>query len=248
MYGEEIRYLVHLPPCYDHYEERAFPVLYLLHGWPLDERHWQDLGVTSIADEWFTQGLMGPLIIVMPGVANPNGLFVNSSGGPYSFEGMVVDELRPLIERTYRTWQEPEGRAIGGISRGGVWALEIGMRHPDLFSIVGGHSPALAVNHPLPQYNPFLLAETGLPGQRVYLSAGDVDWARGATIQLRDALEGYGGEVQYQAHEGNHVDATWRLGLPDYLHFYTRAWPRQVEDLPEWVVDPEGEWLGKPEP
>jgi enterochelin esterase-like enzyme len=198
----------------------------------MDEYHWKDLETFEVADSWVTNDLVGPFIIVLPGVTNPNGMYVESSGGSQSFEGMIVEELLPKIEARYRTWQEPEGRAIGGISRGGVWSLEIGLRNPKLFGIVGGHSPALSVNHPLPAYDPFLLAEDGAPGQRIYLSAGDTDWARRSTERLRGRLEENGAEVTYQVHEGSHVDALWRLGLPDYLSFYTRAWPRNAEDLP----------------
>ncbi len=239
---EQVNYLVHLPPCYHYYPQRAFPVLYLLHGWPLNEYHWQSLGVADIADAWFSQGLVGPVILVMPGVTNPEGRYIHSSGGEYSFEGMLVNELLPAIDQEYRTWRQPEGRAVGGISRGGVWSLEIGLLYPDLFGIVGGHSPALAVNHPLPAYDPFLLAEAGAPGQRIYLDAGDADWTRAATIRLRDLLLEKGADVTYQVHEGAHVDRLWRLGLPDYLRFYTRTWPRFVEELPAWeepVATPE---------
>ncbi|MEA3309132.1 MAG: alpha/beta hydrolase-fold protein [Chloroflexota bacterium] len=230
--GEEIRYLVHLPPCYVYSRDRNFPVLYLLHGWPMNEQHWVGLGIERIADEWIVSQLTGPFIAVMPGVVNPYGLYVNSSGGSNSVEGMVVEELVPLIDTNYRTWQAAEGRAIGGISRGGVWSLEIGLRNPDIFGIVGGHSPALSVNHALPAYDPFLLAADGAAGQHIYLSAGDVDWARQSTVQLYDLLVAQEAAVQYQTGEGAHVDRLWKLGLPNYLKFYTESWPRSFDELP----------------
>ena len=49
---EEVQILVHLPPCYDHYQDRAFPVLYLFHGWPLNEHHWETLGIDELVDDW----------------------------------------------------------------------------------------------------------------------------------------------------------------------------------------------------
>ena len=235
---EEVQILVHLPPCYDHYQDRAFPVLYLFHGWPLNEHHWDALGIDELADDWTGREIVGPFIVVMPGVSS-NGLYVNSSGGSWSFEGMFVDELVPFIDQTYNTWRVPEGRAVGGISRGGVWAIEIAFRHRDLFGIVGGHSPALALNRPLPQYDPFLLIGEGVEGLRIYLDAGDLDWARASTIRLRDALLIQEADVTYQVHDGGHVDALWQGGLPDYVDFYTLTWPESFDVLPFWEAPSE---------
>jgi enterochelin esterase-like enzyme len=231
--GETVRYLVHLPPCYAQYRDRAFPVLYLFHGWPMDEWHWMELGMGALADDWSGRDLVGPFIIVMPGV-DKDGLYVNSSGGPGSFEGFVVQELVPLIDAEYRTWRDPEGRAVGGISRGGVWALEIAMRHQDVFGRVGAHSPALALNRPLPQYDPFRLASEDMSGLVFYLDAGDGDWARAGAISLRDRLQEEGIDVTYQVHEGGHVDEMWERAVPDYITFYARSWPGSYEALPTW--------------
>lgn len=236
--GERVRYVVYLPPCYDSYPDVAFPVLYLFHGWPLDEQHWFSLGIDVLADDWINRGIIGPFMMVMPGVGS-EGLFVHSSGGSRSFEGMVVEELLPLVARDYRVWDDPAGRAVGGISRGGVWALEIALRHQDVFGIVGAHSPALALNRPLPQYDPFRLITEEMSSLRIYLDAGDADWARASTIIFRDALLAQDVPVTYDLHPGGHVDALWQGGTPDYLNFYTLTWPRVYADLPTWMPDPE---------
>jgi hypothetical protein len=46
---EEIRVLIHLPPCYE-IDENEYPILYLLHGYPLDENHWMDLGIVKLIE------------------------------------------------------------------------------------------------------------------------------------------------------------------------------------------------------
>ncbi len=230
---EKVRFLVHLPPCYDDHPTKAFPVIYVLHGWPLDERHWDSLGIDEVLDDWVVRGIAGPAIIVMPGVSS-DGLYVNSSGGAWSFEGMLVDELVPLIDQSYRTWRDPAGRAIGGVSRGGVWSLEIAFRHQDIFSIVGGHSPALALNRPMPQYDPFLLVKEDLSKLRIYLDAGDLDWAKASTARLYEILLERAANVTYQVHTGGHVDKLWQESMADYVVFYTSTWPRSFEDLPAW--------------
>ncbi len=228
--GEKVRYLVHLPPCYDYYADKSFPVLYLFHGWPMDETHWDSMGIDELVDDWIVRNLTGPFIIVMPGVSQ-DGLYVDSSGGTRSFEGMIVDELVPLIDESYSTWRSPVGRALGGISRGGVWSLEIALRHQDVFGIVGAHSPALSLNKPLPQYDPFLLVKDDISGLRFYLDAGDRDWARPSTMKLRDTLMELEADVIYQEHPGAHVDTLWQAGLEDYVDYYTLKWPRSFADL-----------------
>ncbi len=234
--SETIHCLVHLPPCYDDLPQRALPVVYLFHGWPMDEHHWVTLGVTELADDWVSRGIAAPFILVFPG-ADPKGRYVHSSGGDASFEGMIVNELVPRIDATYHTWRSPAGRAVGGISRGGVWSLEIGLRHPEIFGIVGAHSPALAQNEAPAVYDPFNLAQDPTD-QRLYLDAGDKDWARAKTIKLRDVLRKQGDDVTYQVHSGKHLDSLWRGGLVDYLSFYTKTWPHTLISLPHWHESP----------
>jgi len=233
--GEQVRYLVHLPPCYEAYPTKAFPTLYLFHGWPLDEWHWDDLGIDEWSDDWASRGIIGPYIVILPGVSR-DGLYVYSSGGDHSFEGFVANELVPAIDAAYRTIPTASSRAVGGISRGAVWALEIALRHQDLFGSVGAHSPALAPNRPLPQYDPFRLVQEGVSSLRIYLDAGDGDWTRAATIQLRNDLQKLEADVTYEVHTGRHVDALWRGAIPDYIAFYSALWPGSYDELPEWAL------------
>ena len=221
--GQSEVYRVYLPPGYDEGEQR-YPALYLLHGWPYDETHWADLGVESKADEGIAAGALPPFIIVLPR-ANSNGLFVNTSGGPGSFEGQLVNELVPQIDSAYRTVQSRDGRAIGGISRGGVWSLQIGFTHPDIFGIVGSHSTALAVNRAPPAHDPFVLVgEPQVAELRIYLSAGDADWARQATWEMHQRLDERGIAHEYVIHPGEHVDPLWAEHIAEYLRFYTAEW------------------------
>ncbi len=221
--GRAESYRAYLPPGYDE-TDRRYPTLYLLHGYPYDENHWADLGVERGADAAISEGRLPPFIIVLPG-ANSNGLYVTTSGGPNSFESQVVNELVPHIDVTYRTMQTPDARAIGGISRGGVWSLQIAFTHPGAFGIVGAHSPALAVNRAPPAHDPFVLVgEPGVEGLRIYLSTGDGDWARTATWEIHQALNERGIESRYALHTGTHVDSLWAQHIAEYLAFYTAGW------------------------
>ena len=221
--GDEQSYRIYLPPCYDQ-TDRRYPVLYLLHGWPYDEAHWDSLGADEAADAGIGAGTLLPFIIVLPGATE--GLYVNTCGGERSFEGQVVNDLMSHVDSTYRTWAEREGRAIGGVSRGGVWALEIGFRHSELFAAVGAHSPALSVNMAPPAYDPFyLLGEPGVAALRIYLDAGDADWAQKSTQALHEALEAQGIAHEYVVHAGSHENGLWAANVAQYLAFYTAGWP-----------------------
>jgi len=223
--GREVPYRVYVPPCYG-MNDQTYPVLYVLHGYPYDETHWDRLGVDETANDGIRSGTYPPFLIVMPNCdPSPDGIFVNTSGGNHSVEGLIVNELMPQVERTYRVRATREGRAIGGISRGGVWSLEIGFRHPDLFGTVGAHSAALSVNYPHPLYDPFnLIADPAVRSLRIWLDAGDRDWARVGVERLHQALEEQGIPHEFTLGEGGHENAYWSQMMPAYLAFYTAGW------------------------
>ncbi|MDY7079149.1 MAG: alpha/beta hydrolase-fold protein [Chloroflexota bacterium] len=223
--ADEEVYRVYLPPCYEHngHAGQRYPVLYLLHGWPYDDAHWDNLGADEDADAGIQTNLLPYLIIVMP--RGREHLYVGTSGGDHSFEGQVVNDLIPHIDATYRTHTEREGRAIGGISRGGVWALEIGFLHPGLFAAVGAHSPALSVNLAPQSYDPFyLLTNPGVGMLRIYLDAGDLDWAREGTQALHEALDEQGIANELVVHSGGHANVLWEENMVEYLAFYAAGW------------------------
>ena len=63
--GENLRYRVYVPPCYQE-SGRRYPYLILLHGAASREDQWENLGVTLAADQGFTLGVLPPMIIVLP--------------------------------------------------------------------------------------------------------------------------------------------------------------------------------------
>jgi enterochelin esterase-like enzyme len=199
------------------------PALYLLHGYPYDENHWMDLGAASVADALILSGQRQPFLMVMP--RQPEPLFRSSDGGPGSYESELLDGLVPYVELNYPTVPDPSGRALAGISRGGIWALEIGYRHPEFFTTVGALSPALAVNHARAPYDPFQIVQSGaaLP-ERLLLLAGDQDWAAAQTLRLSGLLDERGVRHLWLRVEGGHSDATWEAAMLPVLEYLTAAW------------------------
>ena len=227
--GNEHAYRVYLPPCYDQ-DGRAYPTLYLLAGNIHDEGKWDELGVDEAADDAILSGKSPPLVIVMP---DGGWLANNTSGGPGSYETLVLEELLPQVEGEYCVWSAPAGRAIGGLSRGGYWALEIAFRHPHLFASVGGHSAALLDQYAGPQINPqFTGVNNELGKLRLYLDIGASDYLRSNTIRLHEELLAAGVPHTWHLNEGRHEDAYWEAHVIDYLEWYTEPWPLDRDAYP----------------
>lgn len=248
-----MRYRVYLPPCYAQ-AGRLFPVLYLFHGLNYGDSQWDALGLDELLDAGIVAGELPPLIVVMPNIW---GIDRNPDGGPGSVEEAVVKDLLPHVESEYCAWNARPGRAIGGLSRGAFWALEIAFRYPDLFGGVGGHSPAVFWDNALPQYNPYYLVDDapGLESLRIYLDLGEQDWLNKWIPGFLERLDQRGLAYTFTTAPGEHDDAYWRSQLPAYLDFYTAVWPidwRELPAPPDCVADPaapgcrNGLGLGRP--
>ena len=227
--GEVVNYRIYLPPCYGTLDRR-YPTLYLLHGNEQDERFWDELGVDEAAEAAIRNGTLPPLLIVMP---DGGELAYNTSGGPGSFEALVVDELLPHVEATTCAWGAPAGRAIGGLSRGGYWALEIAFRHPEQFASVGGHSAALLDIGAGPDLDPLYTGVVNPLGDlRIYLDIGSEDWVRGSIEPLHEALFAAAVPHQWLLQPGDHNEAYWSSHLSDYLLWYGAAWAPDPQAYP----------------
>jgi enterochelin esterase-like enzyme len=232
--GENIRYRVYIPPCYQQTQAR-YPYVILLPGLQQDEKEWGNLGIQQALDQGIRLNALAPMIVVMPTLGK---IGTDDSFPPKaSYETVVLDELVPAVERDFCTWNQRDHRAIGGISRGGFWAYSIALRHPDEFGIVGGHSAAFASGNAPAANNPLELALNApflsSANLRMYLDNGAEDPA-GTNLELfSNRLSSRGIAHTYIISPvGGHDDAYWSAHLQDYLTFYGKDWPRQAGDLP----------------
>jgi enterochelin esterase-like enzyme len=147
------RAFVYTPPGYDTERDKRYPVLYLQHGGGEDERGWPNQGrVAFILDNLIAVGKAKPMLVVMeqgyarkPGEAPPPpkgapGQPPNFGRMFSAFEEVMVKDLIPMIDSTYRTIPERESRAMAGLSMGGMQTFQIGLKHLDLFAYLGGFS------------------------------------------------------------------------------------------------------------
>lgn len=123
---------VFVPVPHDLDEERRFPVLYWLHGSGGGRG-----GVRPLALEFATamqQGLVAPFLVVFL-ESPPLSLWVDAVDGA-PVESLVVQELVPFIDETFRTVAGPEGRWLEGFSMGGFGALRYAFLYPEVFGNV----------------------------------------------------------------------------------------------------------------
>ena len=214
----ESRYRIFLPPCYD--DNRLYPTLYMLPGNIHDDSIWDKMGLDEAAAQGITGGVLPPMIIVM---ADGGYIANNTSGGYGSYETVIMDDLIPFIKANYAA--DPANRAIGGLSRGGYWAMEIAFRHPAAFVSVGGHSAALVDCCATADINPqYTGLNNDLGDLRIYLDVGRDDYLRSDTIILHDAMAAMGREHTWVLNEGGHDEAYWTAHVGDYLAWYAIPW------------------------
>jgi len=131
---DEISGRIYTPPCYSTDLDQNYPTLYLLHGATETDRQWEELGVDKLADTLISHDDFPPLIIIMPREDSWIPLPENQFGDH------LVKDLIPWVDANYRTLADREYRAIGGLSRGGNWAVRIGLLNWALFEAVGALS------------------------------------------------------------------------------------------------------------
>lgn len=153
---EKHDFIVYLPPLYDADPVRRYPVLFMQDGQNLFDpetsfikgNHWR-MGET--ADELIAAREIEPLIIV--GIYNTGVHRVNEytptedlrlGGGQANVYGtMLVEELKPFIDESYRTLRGAQKCGIGGSSLGGLVSLYLGLRHASIFGKLAVMSPSV---------------------------------------------------------------------------------------------------------
>ena len=211
---------VYLPPGFDPDSTTRYPVVYLVHGSPDEPSSWFAAGrVPRTMDVLIREGLVDPMIVVAPTVngTGPGGLdteCLDSTKGGEQVETYLTRTVVGTVDSTYPTLADREHRIIGGMSSGGFCALNVGLRHLDLYGTILGiepygnpgpgpertmlstqaeidantpttYLPTMAFTHPMPV---FLDSGEDAPQEAlttVRQMAGDLE-AQGQTVELRE--------------------------------------------------------------
>ncbi|HEY3111394.1 MAG TPA: alpha/beta hydrolase-fold protein [Chloroflexota bacterium] len=138
--GGAVGYALYLPPGYEAEPARRYPTIYWLHGRGGDPRR----GGTFVRmlDEAIRAGIAPPAIAVLP-TGGPSGWYCDWAGGEWPVESVIVRELIPHVDATYRTIAAREARLIEGQSMGGFGSAHLGFKYPRLFGGVSISAGAL---------------------------------------------------------------------------------------------------------
>jgi predicted alpha/beta superfamily hydrolase len=152
---EKHDFIVYLPPSYEAEPDRRYQVLYMQDGQNLFDpatafggNSWR-MGETT--DGLIAAGEIEPLIIV--GIYNTGAHRIDEytpvkdkrlGGGEADAYGqMLVEELKPFVDRSYRTLPGTADCGLGGSSLGGLVSLYLGLRYTWMFSRLAVMSPSV---------------------------------------------------------------------------------------------------------
>ena len=191
--------IVYLPPDYDEDTTRRYPVLYMQDGQIIfdaatsffagRERHMDERAQTLIK-----QGRIEPLIIVgiySSGLARKMEFTARTASQPGNadlYGQMLVEEIKPLIDREYRTLGDREHTGLGGSSMGGSVTLYLGIKYANVFGRLSVTSPAAFYDDEMIVH--YVKALPRKTNQQICMSAGaeEPDLFLNSTRHLHQAL------------------------------------------------------------
>lgn len=232
-FSKDRRMVVYTPAGYE-LSNKAYPVLYLLHGSSQNEEIWPGLGrATQIMDNLIAQGKVQPMIVVMPNGnveeyaasgEDSNGwdLRPQMGGLPNNDMGLFEEafpEIVSFIDKSYRTVKRKSGRAIAGLSMGGMQSFHISRNYPALFDYVGLFSGV--PKNGIPEHSPmFQDFDNKLHTQFItkkpelyWIGIGTGDILYDLNARYRQLLDKNGYEYTYVEVPGGHDLDVWRLLL-----------------------------------
>jgi predicted alpha/beta superfamily hydrolase len=221
---------VYFPPNYA--SSQGFPVIYMFDGQNLFDN------ATAFSGEWGVDETLDSLYrtralsCIVVGIYHGDSERMNEltpwpdlqkrGGDGEKFAKFIVQDLKPYIDKHYRTLPDRDNTIIMGSSLGGLMALYMSMEYPDVFGKAGVFSPSLWWSEKVfEQIQKFKKRRF----HKIYLSAGEKESDRMVTDMERAQKlfkdVGFGeNELLYKVDpEGKHNEQFWRKEFPKAINW-----------------------------
>ncbi|MBR4265123.1 MAG: family 43 glycosylhydrolase [Bacteroidales bacterium] len=218
---------VYTPAEYETNVKKRYPVLYLQHGMGEDETGWSTQGcMDAIMDNAIAAKRAVPMIVVMESgdVERPFGVAPGQSWADAmaqygaSFYDVLLKDLIPMIDKTFRTKSDRDNRAMAGLSWGGHQTFDVTLTHLDKFSYIGAFSGAI-FGLDVPKCYNGVFADGKAFNQKVhklFLSCGTEE--NFGTADLVNAIKKQGVDVDFFISQGTgHEWLTWRRSFNEFI-------------------------------
>jgi enterochelin esterase family protein len=240
--GDDRDFWVYTPAGYDARRKEPYPVFFLLHGLGDEANSWIENGAANtILDNLIAQGKAKPMVMVNTlGYGYPNGpAGAMREGMLENFSKIVLQEVLPLVEKTYNVGRTPALRAIAGLSMGGAEATFTGLNHLDTFGYVGSFSGAYVMwpgvmpagpppgpaapgprqisKEAIDKVFPALDQKANARIELLWITCGTADGLVAVNRTFRDWLDAKGVTNTYiEVPDVGHVWPFWRQNLADF--------------------------------
>ena len=248
IFGNRRDVWVYLPRGYRRWSLKRYPVLYLNDGQNVFDAatafNGTEWGVDETAQRLIRSNLIEPLIIVA--VANTGEERVHeyaptrgnfdkrrrSKGLLKNYGRFLIEELKPFIDRKYRTQRGPESTGLGGSSLGGLATLVLGMWFPNVFSRLAVLSPSVWWDD-CAIYGMVESLQGKLP-LKIWLDTGTQEpgWERARKLCAILMEKGWRIFDDLQYHEiegGDHSEGAWAARVDPVLRFLFPPLPPTVK-------------------
>ena len=238
---------IYLPPSYDHEPRRRYPVLYLHDGQNVFSSAgshccfgWGNWELDKTADRLAAEGKMQEIIMVA--VDNSRARYkeyrgrIHPEGGKVTkasritatnaldnakfeaYASFLIKELKPKIDREYRTLKTAANTGVMGSSLGGICSVSLGWEYPKAFGRVASLSGSFHIEKRNFIEHGLKPAKRTSKALRIYLDSGTIDFT---------------GDDDDRRHTDAVADELRRLGWKDRktLERFTEARPYTDQEL-----------------
>ena len=234
---------IYLPSNYD--DKKRFPVIYMMDGKNLFDKY------TSFAGEWGIDEIIEERVknneqaYIIVGIDSAKDGFVrieemlpNNKNLAYNSEiscnvdsygeilaQWIVEELKPFIDKTFKTITDTSSTAIAGSSMGGLFSFYLGYKYQDIFGMMFSFSPAFCLYQEKYYADELSKLQITNHNQKLYLLVGDIEYenqfvslTKHTYEQLKDKLTN---NIRYvHDKEGIHHETFWNKYFNDAIKYW----------------------------